>query len=568
MSLRSQFRLCTILSFVIASGFALCQVTEAARAKHGMVVSDSALASRVGAEILQKGGNAVDAAVATGLALAVTHPAAGNIGGGGFMLVRMKDGDSVFIDYRETAPGASSAGMYLDTSGNVVPNKSLVGHLAAGVPGTVAGFYEAHKRFGKLPWKDLVEPAVKLASDGFALSYELARSLRSQSGLFRQFETSWTTYCRSGKFYEWGDNFKQPDLARTLERIAEEGRDGFYKGETAKLIADECARGKGIITQRDLEAYQPIVRAPLKGSYNGYEMVTAPPPSSGGIALIEMMNLLEPMNLRSYGFGSSGTYHRMIEAMKLAFADRSAYLGDPDFVKVPVAELTDKKYASVLRGRIKPDVTTSAKDIRPGLGPIKEGENTTHYSVVDAEGNAVANTYTLNTSYGSGVTVKGAGFLLNNEMDDFAAKPGVPNGYGLIQGEANAIAPGKRPLSSMTPTVLLKNGQLVMVLGSPGGPTIINTVMQTILNLVDFDMTVQQAVSSPRIHHQWLPDEVRYEAMALNPDVRALLEKMGHQFAVRPASIGSCHAIFVEPSTGNRLAGVDQRIGTSGAAGY
>jgi gamma-glutamyltranspeptidase/glutathione hydrolase len=381
--------------------------------------------------------------------------------------------------------------------------------------------------------------------------------------------------CRNGDFYEWGDVFKQPELAKTLTRIREEGAKGFYEGETARLIEEDMKASGGHITREDLKSYRAILREPIKGSYRGYEIVTAPPPSSGGVALVEMLNVLEGFDLRALGPGSSGASHLLVETMKRAFADRNAYLGDPDFVKAPVEQLTDKAYAARLRAQIPLDSATLAENIKPGLGtsggrpaPFREGEHTTHFSVVDREGNAVATTYTINTSFGSGALVKGAGFLLNNEMDDFTSKPGTPNRYGLVQGEANAIAPRKRPLSSMTPTMVLKDGQLYFVLGTPGGPTIINTVLQTVLNVVDHGMGIQQAVDSPRIHHQWLPDEIRWESLGLNPDSRAALEKLGHKFARFGSSMGSCHAIFIEPTSGHRIAGVDSRISSSGSAGF
>lgn len=533
-----------------------------------MVVSDSAIASQVGTEVMKKGGNAVDAAVATGFALAVTLPAAGNLGGGGFMLVRMKKGDPVFIDYREKAPGEATRTMYLGPDGKPVPGLSTNGYKSVGVPGTVMGLWEAHKRFGKLPWKDVVEPARKLAEDGFTVEYGFARGLRNAAERFRRFPESWRIFCREGKFYEWGETFKQPELAITLGRIQKVGPKDFYEGETAKLIAADIKANGGLITLEDLKSYAVVIREPLVGTYRGYQILTSPPPSSGGIALIEMLNILEGYDLRASGPGSSSTLHPMIEAMKWAFADRAQHLGDPDFTKVPVKGLTDKAYAALLKSQIRGDRAMPSARIVSRYVPGSEGESTTHFSVVDSEGNAAANTYTINDSYGSGATVKGAGFLLNDEMDDFASAPGVPNNYGLIQGEANAIAPGKRPLSSMTPTMVLKDGQLYLVLGSPGGPTIINTVMETIVNVLDFGMSAQQAVAAPRFHHQWLPDEIKWEPMGLNPDARFVLEKMGHKFARFGASMGSCHAIFIEPSSGNRIAGVDSRISSSGAAGY
>ena len=540
---------------------------DPARFRQSAVVSDSKIASEVGAAVIAKGGNAVDAAIATAFALAVTHPTAGNLGGGGFMLVRMADGQAVAIDYRERAPASASKDMYLDSAGKVVPEASTVGYKAAGVPGTVAGMSEAHRRFGKLPWRELVDPAVKLARDGFPLSWDLAQELRRTNRLFQRFPESYRIFNRNGRYYEWGETFRQPELASTLERIGDQGKEGFYAGKTAKLLAADMAANGGLISEKDLADYRVSIREPLRGTYRGYDVLTMPPPSSGGIAVLQMLGILEGFDLNRLGFGSSAAYHLMIEAMKRAFADRAVHLGDPDFVKVPEVQLLDRKYIASMRASINQEKATAAVDIKAGGFGLREGDHTTHFSVVDAEGNAVANTYTINSGYGSGEVAKGLGFLLNNEMDDFAAKVGVPNAYGLIQGEANAIQPGKRPLSSMTPTILVKDGQLFLVVGSPGGPTIINTVLQTILDVVDFGMNVQRAVGAPRIHHQWLPDEVRFEPFGLSADTKATLEKMGHKLASRAGSMGSCNAILIEPGTLHRLAGVDPRSADAGASG-
>lgn len=538
------------------------------RTEKGMVVSDSAIASEVGASILKRGGTAVDAAIATAFALAVTYPTAGNLGGGGFMVVRLADGTSLAIDYRERAPRRAAKDMYLDANGNVRPGASTIGYLAAGVPGTVAGMAEAHRRFGKLPWRDLVEPAVKLAREGFPLSYDLSSELRRMAILFARFPESHRIFNRDGKFYEWGEKMVQTDLARTLERIRNGGEKGFYEGETARLLAADMRANGGLIDEEDMRNYRVTIRDVLKGSYRGYEVLTMPPPSSGGIALLQMLGIVEGFDLGASGFGSSTAYHLMIEAMKRAFADRAAHLGDPDFAKVPIDSLMNRDYWLAMRRSIDPTKATPADQIKAGDFAVRESEHTTHFSVVDAAGNAVANTYTINSGYGAGAVAKGLGFLLNNEMDDFAAKVGVPNAYGLIQGEANAIQPGKRPLSSMTPTIVVRGGKLAYVIGSPGGPTIINTVFQTILNLVDFDMNIQRAVSAPRIHHQWLPDQVRYETLGMNPDTRAALEKLGHLFAPRGGSMGSCNSIAIDLRTGHRLAGVDPRSADAGAAGH
>ncbi len=527
------------------------------------VVSDSDLASQVGAEILRKGGSAVDAAVATGLALAVTYPAAGNLGGGGFMLVRLKDGTRFALDYREIGPALATPKMFQDANGNL-SGKSVRGHLAAGVPGTVAGFVEAHKRWGKLKWAELVAPAVRLAKGGFRLNAFEADGLQGMARRFREFPTTYAQFGRNGNFYKPNEVFKQPDLALTLERIQQNGFDGFYKGKTAAYVVAEMKRGGGIISTQDLADYKPRWRIPLVGSFRGYEVITMPPPSSGGGVLLEMLGMLEKDELGEWGSASS--IHLMSEVMRRAFADRSELYGDPDFVKVPLDSLLDPTYLAQRRAEIDLTKATPSIDVKSGVSP-KEGNNTTHFSVVDAEGNAVSNTYTLNTGYGSGVTVAGAGFLLNNEMDDFAAKVGVPNAFGLIQGERNAVGPGRRPLSSMTPTIVAKEGKLVLVLGSPGGPTIINTVLQTMLNVLVHKHDVQRAVSVPRMHHQWMPDEIRIETVGSSPDTLSILKKMGHKIA-KANPWGSCHAIFIEPQSGERRVGCDPRISTAGSAGY
>ncbi len=538
---------------------ALAQV-HPARFVNGAVVSDSLIASEVGAAVLRKGGNAVDAAVATGFALAVTFPAAGNLGGGGFMLVRMADGRTVAIDYREVAPRRATKDMYKN------PADSLTGYLASGVPGTPMGMWEAHQKFGKLKWRDLVEPAVRLARDGFPLSAGLARELRGEANKFRRFPASWTQFCREGKFYEEGEKLRQPDLAKTLERIRDQGPKGFYEGETARLSEVAMRANGGLIDAQDMRSYRVVNRKPLEGQYRGYQVLTMPPPSSGGIALLQMLTMLEGDDLAKTGFQSSATLHLMAEAMKRAFADRAAHLGDPDFVSVPVARLLDAAYLRSRRTSITDKATPSKNLDGLDLGQ-GSGMNTTHYSVVDQDGNAVSNTYTLNTGYGSGVVIPGTGVLMNNEMDDFTTQPGKPNVFGLIQSEKNVVEPGKRPLSSMTPTILVRDGKAVLVVGSPGGPTIINTVFQTILNTVEFKMNVQMAVAAPRFHHQWMPDEIRWEPFGLSADVRAGLEARGHILARTGGRMGSCHAIWVEES-GAKLTGVDPRVGSSGGAGW
>jgi gamma-glutamyltranspeptidase / glutathione hydrolase len=532
------------------------------RERHAMVASVDAIASRVGADILKRGGNAVDAAVAVALTLAVTWPEAGNLAGGGFLLLRKADGSEEAIDYREVAPLAATRNMYLDADGNVIKDASLVGYKAVAVPGTVAGLALAHKRHGKLPWSDLVEPARKLAVEGFPVSQYLARSLTVKQTVDRlqKFPESWRIFERNGRPYQMGETFVQPELAATLARIQKDPSD-FYRGETARLIVADMQAHGGLLTAGDLARYQPTVRTPLHGTYRGYEIITMPPPSSGGVALIEMLNMLEPYDLKSMGWHSSPFVHTLVEVMRRAYADRAQFLGDADFVRVPVAGLTSRSYAAVRRRDIDASRASDSKAVGAGQPALYESPQTTHFTIVDPEGNVVSSTYTLNESYGSAVTVAGAGLLLNDEMDDFTSKPGVPNTYGLIQGEANAIQPKKRPLSSMTPTILLKDGKLFMAVGSPGGSTIINSVLQVIVNVIDFGMTVQEAVDAPRFHHQWLPDKIGWEEFEFPRDTREALEKMGHIFAEKPGGIGDMHVVMIDPQNGMRLGASDPRRG-------
>lgn len=551
---------------LVAAGKAL----EPVAGRHAMVASSESNASEIGVEILRSDGNAVDAAVAVGFALAVTHPYAGNLGGGGFMLVRMASGDAVFIDYREEAPATATRDMYLDGSGNPIPGASLAGALASGTPGTVAGLALAEQKYGRLGLKRVIDPALRLASHGFEVSYALAQSLRAASAKLSKFDESRRIFLRGGKYYEPGDIFRQPDLAQTLREIANQGPDAFYRGPIARKIAATMEKGHGLITLADLERYRAKLRPPLTGHFRGYTILSAPPPSSGGVALVEMLNILEPLDLGSPD--SYGSMHLMVEAMRRAYADRAAYLGDADFASVPVEGLTSRAYAGRLRAEIlaaKPDAP-----VRAGQPAPYESSATTHYSVVDAEGDAVANTYTLNDGYGSGVTVEGAGFLLNDEMDDFAIRPGAPNLYGLVQGEANAIQPFKRPLSSMTPTIVLEDEPaahqatsptahpadrpaLRLVLGSPGGGTIINTVLEVLLNSLVFHLDVRQAVTEPRFHDQWEPDVVVLEKM-ISQDTVDRLRSAGYQTKMVDA-IGDCEAIEVDSATGWRFGASDPR---------
>jgi len=523
---------------------------------HGAVARSEVHASAAGIEILQQGGNAVDAAVAVGFALAVTHPYAGNLGGGGFMLIRLATGQSYFLDYREVAPAAATADMYLDANGNYIPKSSILGYRAIGVPGSVAGLAAAQKRFGKLPLATVMEPAIRLAERGFPLAYRAAQSLHADN--LKVFPESRRLFQRDGNYYQPGETFRQPDLAATLRRIAHIGPQDFYHGEIAKKVAVFMAAHGGLVTAADLADYQPKWRTPLTGTYRGYQVITSPPPSSGGIALLEMLNMLEPTDYQKFGFLSAASLQYEAEAMRRAFADRSNFLGDSDFTPVPVAQLTDKTFARSRWASFKPGVASLSSEVGAGTPPGSESMETTHFSVVDEAGTAVAVTTTLNGAFGSGVTVDGLGFLLNNEMDDFTSKPGVPNMFGLIQGKANAIQPHKRPLSSMTPTIVTRDGRLALVLGSPGGPTIINTVFEVLTGVVDFGLNIREAVEAPHIHHQWLPDVLRLDGFGFSPDTVAALEHMGYQVKVGGFWCDS-EDIALDPKTGARLAASDPR---------
>lgn len=508
-------------------------------ARNGMVVAEEPLAAEVGAAVLQSGGNAVDAAVAVAFSLAVTYPAAGNLGGGGFLLARFADGRSTFIDFREQAPKKASRNMYLDADGKLTRD-SIEGWRASGVPGTVRGLDLAHKKYGSKPWAELVAPAVRLAREGFVAPYELAESLRSKQSRFAQYPASKAMF---GKTISMGDRLVQADLARTLERIARNPSD-FYEGETARKLAEAMAANGGLITLEDLRSYKAVERVPLTGKYKDFQITTAPPPSSGGVGLLQMLGVLEGSGFEKGGWSAASTVHFVAEAMRRYYADRSEYLGDPDFTKVPVRALTDPDYIQKLRLSIHPGKASTSESVRPGLGPMRESTETTHFSVVDKAGNAVSLTYTLNGSFGSCVTAPGLGFLLNNEMDDFAAQPGTANMFGLVQGEANAIQPGKRPLSSMTPTIVTRDGKPFLVLGAPGGGRIITAVLQTFLNVVDFGMNVQDAVDAPRFHHQWQPDTLSLER-GFSPDTIRLLEQRGHKVEIT-GGLGRVFAIVVD----------------------
>lgn len=576
---RAIISLLLVISFVAAPVWANSRGSVATtivarqpvRAKHGIVVSTNELASQVGVDVMKRGGNAIDAAIAVGLALAVTYPAAGNLGGGGFMMIRLSNGKTTAIDYREMAPAAAHRNVYLDKDGNLIKGEgsSTVGYRASGVPGTVAGLEMALRNYGsgKLTWAQLVEPARRLASNGFAVGYGLAQSLNGNEYLMTYPETK-RIFLRKGNYYKEGEILRQPELAATLSRLQRSGPKEFYEGRTAQMIVADMKRNNGLITMADMRAYVAKERQPLHGNYRGYEVISMPPPSSGGAVLLEMLNILEGFEMSKYDWASSERQHLTAEAMRRAFADRAEYMGDTDFVKVPIAGLLDKSYAEKLRRAINFERASSSDDVRAGQPTGYESEETTHFTVVDAQGNAVANTYTLNDSFGSGVVAKGTGVFMNNEMDDFAAKPGTPNLYGLIQGERNAVAPRKRPLSAMTPTfVLRKDGSLWFTTGSPGGPTIINTVLLIITNVIDYHMNIQQAIDAPRIHHQWLPDELVFEPYGLSGDTQKALIARGHKLA-KPRYLGNAEGIMIEEKTGVRLGASDPRRSDGPAVGY
>jgi gamma-glutamyltranspeptidase/glutathione hydrolase len=535
-------------------------------AERGMVVTAQHLATRVGVDVLKDGGNAVDAAVAVGYALAVVYPAAGNLGGGGFMTIQLADGRRTFIDFREVAPLAAKADMYLGPDGKVVPGLSTRGHLAVGVPGTVAGLEAALAQYGTMKRAALIAPAIRYAQQGFALEQGDVDMLRSATDDFRKDPVSAAIFLDKGQPFEVGGTLVQRDLARTLERIRDEGAAGFYRGPVGAAIVASSRAGAGLIAQADLDQYRARELKPVECDYRGHRVVSAPPPSSGGVILCEILNVLEGYPLKDWGFRSAQAVHVQIEAMRHAYVDRNSYLGDPDFVANPLERLLDKAYAAKIRAAIDPARAGDSRAIAPGMPPhepLKEGSNTTHYSIVDQFGNAVAVTTTLNDWFGARVTAAGTGVLLNNEMDDFTAKPGVPNLYGLVQGQANAIAPGKRPLSSMSPTIVTQGGKPLMVVGTPGGSRIISAVLHTILNVVDYGMTIQEAVDAPRFHQQWLPDATSLERFALSPDTQKILEAMGHRFG-NPQPANHMAAILVgAPSLGGRPVGKNRVYGAN-----
>ncbi len=587
--MRFRHRLLILLLMAAAALFsapAAIGFAEPVHAQHGIVVSVHELASRAGVEMMQAGGNAIDAAVATGFALAVVHPPAGNLGGGGFMLIRMANGQTHFLDYREKAPAAAKAGMFLDREGNVIEGASEYGYKAIGVPGSVAGMVYAEHKYGKLSLKQVMAPAIRLAREGYALTWGEARDFRDDKYLSK-FAESRRIFQRDGNYYKPGEIFRQPDLARTLERIAAKP-DDFYHGALAQELATAMQKGGGLITADDLEYYEVKEREAIHGTYRGYEIISAPPPSSGGTVLIESLNILEGYDIAKLENRSAVSIHYTTEAFRRAFFDRAEFLGDPDFSKIPVAQLIDKKYAAAWRESIAEDHASASKDLkRPAIfseleqyaaahpQPVTthESPHTTHYSVVDAEGNAVSVTTTINDWFGSRVTAEGLGFLLNDEMDDFSAKPGVPNADGLIQGAANTIAPGKRPLSSMTPTIVVRDGKTFLVLGSPGSSKIITTVANILMGVVDYGMNIQEAVNAPRFHNQWLPDVLNVEQW-FSPDTVQALRKMGYnvQFGLHESGAvypywSDAECIAIDAKTGERLGASDYRYNGK-AVGY
>jgi gamma-glutamyltranspeptidase/glutathione hydrolase len=547
----------------------------AVKGENGMVATAHHLASEIGVDVLRQGGNAVDAAVAVGYALAAAYPQAGNVGGGGFMTIRFADGETTFLDFRERAPAAAAADMYLDDAGNIVEGASTETFLAVGVPGSVAGFELAREKYGSRPREELIAPAIALARDGFPLTDYDASSLNKAAETFARDPAAKAIFVKpDGAPFKAGDTLKQPDLAATLTAIAEQGRDGFYTGPVAeKIVAASDAKG-GLFTMDDLAGYQVRELEPVTCSYRGYEIASSPPPSSGGVIICEILNVLEGYPLAYLGPGSAETVHLMVEAMRHAYVDRNSELGDPDFVDNPVERLTDKAYAASIRAKIDPYRAGVSAELMPE--PATESAETTHYSIIDSEGNAVAVTYTLNGSFGAGIVADGTGVLLNNEMDDFTAKPGTPNMYGLVQGDANAVAPGKSPLSSMSPTIVSRGGSPFMVIGSPGGPRIITITLETILNVVEHGMTIQEAIDAPRIHHQWLPDVVMTEPRALSPDTVRLLTGMGHEIETRPIwgqaagiLVGGESLAEIEAGGGARYNGaIDSRAASGAAIGY
>lgn len=555
-----------LIIFFLFTGIIKSQVPGPMAGKNGMVVTASELASKVGVEILKKGGNAVDASVAVGFALAVTYPTAGNIGGGGFMVIRMADGTTTSVDYREKAPGSAHSDIYLDENKNPVPNMSSENVTSSGVPGSVAGLIYALEKYGTMKLEEVIQPAINLAKDGFELEYRLANSFRYNLESFEKYPSTLKIFSKNGEAYQTGDIFKQSDLGNTLLKIKTNGRDGFYKGEVAELIVKQVSENGGWITLEDLAAYKPVERKPVIGSYRDYQIISMGPPSAGGIVLTQILNILENYEFKRDVWGSSNYIHNLVEAMKYAYADRSKHIGDPDFYDVPIENLISKNYAKEIFNKISDRATPSELIAPTDFSSYNESEETTHYSVIDKFGNAVSTTTTINSGYGSKVVVEGAGFLLNNEMDDFSIQPGVPNQFGLTGGEANKIEPNKRMVSSMTPTIVLKKGSPYLIIGSPGGSTIMTVVLQVLLNMIDFNMDIQRANDLPRIHHQWLPDRIDYEPFGLSEDVKINLINRGHKIGFERV-LGRMDAIFIDQESGIYYGSTDKR-GYGAAVGY
>ena len=541
--------------------------TNGVLADSAMVVSAHPRASQIGADIIKKGGNAFDAAVAVHFALQVVFPEAGNIGGGGFAVIRTNEGDIASLDFREKAPKAASRDMYLDAEGNVISQKSRFGHLAAGVPGSVAGMWELHQKYGSLPWEELIAPATQLAYFGYPLTKLAADNFNDKQEDFNEANIGYTPWVVKEGGWAEGDSVKQEELAATFGQIAQKGRDGFYKGIVADQIVKEMQRGNGLITAEDLESYEAVWREPVVGDYRGHKIISMPPPSSGGVAVVQLLKGAEKFDIKGFGHNQAKTIHVKTELERRVYADRATYLGDPDFVEVPIEELTSDQYLTDRYADIDMDQKTSSQDIKEGKVEVIESVQTTHYSIVDIEGNAISVTTTLNGYYGCKVMVKGAGFFLNNEMDDFSAKPGVPNMFGLVGAEANAIAPEKRMLSSMTPTILEKDGQLFMVTGTPGGATIITSVFQTIMNVIDHDMTMQESVNAARLHSQWLPDMILMEPNAISESVKGEVEALGHVFSDRQRKMGKVDAILIRKD-GQLEGAADVNRGDDTAIGF
>jgi gamma-glutamyltranspeptidase/glutathione hydrolase len=555
------------LIFSLTLLFACAEPPQPVSSKNGMIVSTSSYASKVGVEILKKGGNAIDAAVAVGFALAVTYPSAGNLGGGGFMVIHLADGKNIAIDFREKAPFSANKDMYLNETGEFLPELSQEGTTSAGVPGSVAGLIYALEKYGTLPLAEVIQPAIDLAKNGWLLEERDARYFTNNLPGFEKYPSSLKVFLKDGEPYQEGDLFIQPELALTLQQIKEYGRDGFYKGKVAELLVKHVSSLGGYITLEDLEKYQPLEREPITGNYRGYEVISMPPPSSGGIALVQLLNILENYNLAKDDWGGSLYIHHLVEAMKYVYADRTYHLGDEDFYPVPKEELVSKDYANTIYDKIeeaKNKAVPSGEIKSLDVSPFHENTETTHYSVYDSFGNAVSTTTTINSSFGSKIVVEGAGFLLNNEMDDFSGKPGVQNQFGLLGTEANSIQPEKRMLSSMTPTIILKDGKPYIIIGSPGGAKIITAVLQVILNCIDFEMNIREAVEKPRIHHQWLPDSIYYEQKALSEDIKNDLVEMGYTFVDEDAEfsiIGITEGIMIDPENKIIYGAADPRGG-------